>query len=308
MRAQFAKALVDLAEADDRVVLLTGDLGFTVLEPFAERFPDRFFNVGVAEQNMIGMATGLAEAGLIPFTYSIATFASLRPYEFIRNGPVLHRLPVRMVGVGGGLDYGYNGVTHYALEDVGVLRLQKDLTIVVPADPHQARAALEATAETPGPVYFRVGKEAQPIPGLDGQFELGRTAVIGDGSDVVLVALGPAARQAVEAGAILAERGIAAKVVVVSSINPTPESDLAELLADAPLAVSVESHYAVGGIGTILAELIAGAGLGTRLIRCGVHEMPRGEVGKQPYLYDRHGLSPERIAESAARAIDPSPR
>ena len=97
--------------SDERIVLLTGDLGFTVFEPFAERFPDRFFNVGVAEQNMVGVATGLAEAGFIPFVYSIATFATLRPYEFIRNGPVLHRLPVRIVGVGGGLEYGTNGFT-----------------------------------------------------------------------------------------------------------------------------------------------------------------------------------------------------
>ena len=99
-------------EDDERLVLLTGDLGFMVVEPFAERFPGRFFNVGVAEQNMVGMATGLAEAGYVPFVYSIATFAALRSYEFIRNGPVLHDLPVRIVGVGGGLDYGPNGLTH----------------------------------------------------------------------------------------------------------------------------------------------------------------------------------------------------
>ena len=106
VRATFVRTLVELAEEDERIVLLTGDLGFTVVEPFAERFPDRFFNVGVAEQNMVGVATGLAEAGFVPFVYSIATFATLRPYEFIRNGPVLHHLPVRVVGVGGGLEYG----------------------------------------------------------------------------------------------------------------------------------------------------------------------------------------------------------
>src|SRR5690242_10172481 len=138
MRQAFTKALTHIAENDPRIVLLTADLGYTVLEPFAERFPDRFFNVGVAEQNMVGLATGLAESGFIPFVYSIATFACLRPYEFIRNGPVLQRLPVRIVGVGGGFEYGPAGPTHHAVEDVGVLRLQPGLAVVCPADYQQA--------------------------------------------------------------------------------------------------------------------------------------------------------------------------
>ncbi len=151
VRATFIRTLVELAEEDERIVLLTGDLGFTVVEPFAERFPDRFFNVGVAEQNMVGVATGLAEAGFVPFVYSIATFATLRPYEFIRNGPVLHRLPVRIVGVGGGLEYGLNGLTHYALEDIAVMRAQPGMTVLAPADFEQARTALRETKAVPGP-------------------------------------------------------------------------------------------------------------------------------------------------------------
>ncbi|HEY9713765.1 MAG TPA: transketolase, partial [Chroococcales cyanobacterium] len=117
MRGAFARTLTELAAQDSRIYLLTGDLGYMALEPFKEKFPDRFINVGVAEQNMVGIATGLAEAGLIPVCYSIVTFASLRPYEFIRNGPILHQLPVRIAGVGGGVEYGHNGATHYGLED-----------------------------------------------------------------------------------------------------------------------------------------------------------------------------------------------
>src|SRR5262245_52293790 len=128
---------MELAERDPRVLLLTGDLGFRALEPFAARFPGRFFNVGAAEQNMVGLATGLAEAGFVPFVYSIAPFATLRPFEFIRNGPVLHRLPVRVVGTGGGFEYGVAGPTHHALEDVGTLRTQPGLTVLAPADPLQ---------------------------------------------------------------------------------------------------------------------------------------------------------------------------
>src|SRR5438093_8841337 len=145
MRRAFVNTLVELAERDPRILLLTGDLGYMALESFAERFPDRFVNVGVAEQNMVGLATGLAEAGLIPFVYSIATFASLRPYEFIRNGPILHQLPVRIVGVGGGFEYGHAGATHFALEDVGVMRVQPRIAAVAAADHEQLASALRVT-------------------------------------------------------------------------------------------------------------------------------------------------------------------
>src|SRR5436190_6270039 len=124
---------MSLADRDQRVLLLTGDLGFSVVEPFAERFRDRFFNVGVSEQNLIGLATGLAESGFIPFVYSIATFATLRPYEFIRNGPVLQGLQVRVLGIGGGFEYGHAGMSHHALEDLGILRLQPGLMVFAPA-------------------------------------------------------------------------------------------------------------------------------------------------------------------------------
>ena len=216
MRRELVSGLVELAVADDRIVLLTGDLGFMALEPFAERFPGRFFNVGVAEQNMVGMATGLAEAGFVPFVWSIATFATLRPYEFIRNGPVAQRLPVRVIGVGGGFDYGPNGLSHFALEDIAVLRAQPGMTVLVPADGDQTRAAVRALPDIAGPAYVRVGRSSAPVPGLDGRFALGELACIGQGADVVLVAAGAIAHGAVAAAALLAEDGIAATVAVVS--------------------------------------------------------------------------------------------
>src|SRR5262249_54938339 len=148
--------------------LLTADLGYAALEPFGQEFPNRFFNVGVAEQNMLGLATGLAEAGFVPFAYSIATFASMRAYEFLRNGPALHLLPVRLIGMGAGLHYGHTGMSHYALEDVALMRVQPSVTIVAPADADQARAALRATADLPNPVYFRLCKQSSPVPGLEG--------------------------------------------------------------------------------------------------------------------------------------------
>lgn len=304
MRSAFAQVLLDLAAEDERIVLLTGDLGFAVLEPFAERHPDRFWNVGVAEQNMVGLATGLAEAGHTPYVYSIATFASMRGYEFVRNGPILHDLPVRVVGVGGGMDYGHNGVTHYALEDAGIMRVQPGIAVIAPADPEQTRAALPELQRLDGPVYLRLGKESTPVPGLDGRFALGRAERVREGRDLALVALGGMAATAVEAADLLATHGLDASVHVVSSLNPAPTADLAAALADVPLALSVEAHYVNGALGSLVAETIAEHGLACRLVRTGLRATPVGATGSRAHLYDRHGLAPDQLVASALRALD----
>jgi transketolase len=285
------------------VVLLTGDLGFMVLEPFAERMGERFINVGVAEQNMIGVASGLADAGFVPFVYSIATFASMRAYEFIRNGPLLHGLPVRIVGVGAGLDYGHNGVTHYALEDVAIMRAQPEMTIVAPADPPQAVTALRSTVDVPGPIYFRIGKASAVVSNLDGRFELGRLDRLCEGEDVAIVALGSMAGEAVEAAAMLAECNLSATVAVVASVQPAPLEDLVELLAEVPRVVTVEAHYMTGGLGSLVAEVIAEHRLACRLTRRAVTAMPRGVTGTLPFLNDLHGLSACSLSSSIATEL-----
>jgi transketolase len=300
VRNEFLEELVTLADSDPRVVLLTGDLGFGVLEPFASRFPERFYNIGVAEQNMVGMATGLAEAGLVPFAYSIATFATLRPYEFIRNGPALHDLPVRIVGTGGGFDYGHNGISHWALEDVAIMRAQPAMSVIVPADARQARQALIATSELDGPAYLRLSRKGEAIAGFDGRFRLGRLETIGDGDDIALLALGPMAHEAVAAARLLAEHGLAVTVAVVASITPPPLDDLHSLLARVSLAVTVEAHYLNGGLGSLVAEVIAEAGSSCRLLRRGVSEMPRGLTGTQSDLELRFGLTAAELAGAAA--------
>jgi transketolase len=298
MRNAFVNAVQEVAEHDPRVVFLTGDLGFTILEPLAESLKERFINVGVAEQNMVGLATGLAEAGLVPFVYSIGTFASMRPYEVIRNGPLLHSLPVRIIGVGAGLDYGHNGVTHYALEDVAIMRAQPDMTIIAPADPAQAISAAHASVDIDGPIYFRIGKSEVAMPTLDGAFELGRLGLIGDGHDVAIIALGSMACEALAARNLLESQGIAATVAVVASVQPAPIEDLVELLADRPLAVTVEAHYRTGGLGSLVAEVIAEHQLRCRLRRRAVEKMPRGVTGTQAYLNDFHNLSGNAIANA----------
>lgn len=303
MRNDFVDELVKLAELDDRVMLITGDLGFMVLEDFAKKFPDRFINAGVAEQNMVGMATGLAEAGFVPFVYSIATFAALRPYEFIRNGPILHKLPVRVVGVGGGFDYGHNGITHIALEDYGVFRTQPGITTVVPADADSARASLHATRDLPGPAYFRISKRGDALPGLDGRFELGKLATVRTGDDVAIFTIGSISHEAVAAAELLAAQGINASVSVVSSFNPNPADEIAELLATTPLALTVEAHYRDGGLGSLVAEVIAERGINTRLVRAAVSTMPSGQTGAQSYLEAQYGLDAVSLAGSVQQAL-----
>jgi transketolase len=304
MRQAFIQTLADLAERDPRILLLTADLGFRALEPFAERHPERFLNVGVAEQNMVGLATGLAEAGFIPYVYSIVPFAVLRPYEFIRNGPIQHRLPVRIVGVGGGVEYGTNGLSHYGLEDIAVMRVQPGLTVIAPADAAQARTAVAATWNLPGPVYYRLGKDDRAIvPGLDGRFELGKLQQIKHGTDLLLIAMGSVATDAAAAVDALAARGVSCSFVIAATINPPPADELAGLLKQYPAVLAVEAHYRVGGLGSMVAEVIAERDLRCHLVRCGVDALPNGITGSQRYLHHRYGLSPEKLVEAAMAAV-----
>jgi transketolase len=295
---------VELAERDPRILLLTADLGYMALEPFSDKFPDRFFNVGVAEQNMVGLATGLAEAGFIPFVYSIVTFAALRSYEFIRNGPILHQYPVRIVGMGGGLEYGHNGASHHGLEDIGVMRVQPGITVIAPADHQQTRTALSASWDLPGPVYYRLGKDDKTtVPGLEGRFELGRAQIIREGTDLLIITMGSVASEAALAADALAAKGISSMVAVIASINPAPVNDLAAILTRFQVALTVEAHYVVGGVGSLVSEVIAERGLRCRIVRCGIRATPNGVSGSQGYLHRMHGISCEMLVNTALRVL-----
>jgi transketolase len=304
MRKAFTRTLVELAEADPRIMLLTGDLGYMALEPFSDRFPDRFVNAGVAEQNMVGVATGLAEAGFIPFVYSIVTFASLRPYEFIRNGPVLHQLPVRVVGVGGGFEYGPQGTTHHGLEDLAVMRVQPGMTVIATADHRQHATALRATWDLPGPVYYRIGKDdTTEVPGLDGRFRLGRAELVRPGRDVCLVATGSVAAEAAAAAEMLGARGVDAGCLIVACLQPAPADDIAAALGNVPAALTVEAHYANGGLGSLVSEVVAERGIRCRVRRCAVRTTPDGVSGSQRFMHQVHGLSREALVETALEAL-----
>jgi transketolase len=304
LRKAFIDALSDLAAADERVILLTGDLGFMVMEPFRARFPDRFINVGVAEQNMIGLATGMAEAGFRPYTYSIATFASLRPFEFIRNGPVLHHLPVRMVGMGMGFEYGHGGPSHYALEDIGALRTFPGLTVVIPADSAQTTTALRETRDLDGPVYYSLGKDDRTfVPGLDGRFELGRAQIVTNGGDIAIVTMGSIAQEAVAAANDLASRGVQATVVVVSNFNPDPEEHLAEILSRFRQVISVEAQTISGGLAACVGMQVARHGLPCRLHPLAVRSSPDGTTGSPAERWRKYSLDRVSIANTALAAL-----
>src|ERR1035441_5268411 len=301
MRKQFVSTLIEIADADDRVVLLTADLGFMVLEPFAQRHPNRFFNVGVAEANMISLAAGMAREGFIPYCYSIATFASMRGYEQFRNGAVLHNLPVRIVGIGGGFAYGSAGLTHHRLEDIALMRLQPNVGIVAPADDAQVERALRDHYARPQPMYLRLAKETATHPELNGRFRWGRLEVIGEG-DVVIVAIGSMTGVALEVRRRLQADGINVAVAVVASIAPAPTDDLVVLLASKSACIAVEESRPVGGVGSLVAETIADHGLGTRLIRRGISDPPGESSGSEEFLRQRNGLDVEGLVTLVRQA------
>jgi transketolase len=304
LRKAFIATLCELAALDDRIVLMTGDLGHLAMEPFRERFPNRFLNVGVAEQNMIGLATGMAEAGVLPYAYSIATFAALRPFEFIRNGPVLHQLPVRIVGMGMGFEYGHSGPTHYGIEDIAVLRTLPGLTIVIPADSDQAANAIRDTYKLAGPVYYSLGKDDKiTAPGLNGRFQLGKIQVIRQGSDVALITMGSLSQEVASAAEDLSSQGLEAAVALVSNFHPDPEDDLAEFLSSFRHAVSVEAQTLSGGLGAFVAGVIASRGISCKLRAFGVRTPPDGTSGIQEERWRKHGIDRHSIVRNVHELI-----
>jgi len=305
MRTTFFRTLAELAKVDQRIMLLTADLGYLAIEPFANEFPDRFINVGVAEQNMVGMATGLAEAGFIPFTYSISPFSTIRPYEFIRNGPIAHHLPVRIIGVGGGVDYGIDGLTHYGLEDIGIMRTQPGISTIIPADAAQVRSALLATWDRSEPIFYRLGKGGQDqIPNLNGHFDFGKVDILNSGDDLIIFTIGNITKEVLSARDILMSRGIFPKLVLISSLSFEYPQEIAELISHYSLAISVEDHYVNSGLGSMISEIIAENNLMCKLIRCGFKTTLDGLTGSKNYIHKKNRLSSHELANTIMLSIN----
>jgi len=296
--------LIEMAAEDDRVMFVTGDLGWSVVEKFGKRFPKRFINAGVAEADAVGIATGLALEGFVPFVYSIATFSSMRPYEQIRNGPILHRLPVRIVGIGGGFAYSHAGPTHFALEDLAIMRVQPGMTVLAPADPAQTRAVMLATAGMSGPVYLRVGKGGNAeVPGLNGRFAPGRPEVVREGKDVLLLATGSIALTALESAGILDREGKSAAVAVLAHLGFRGSDELASLLGRFRAVVTVEEAFVTGGLGSLVAETVAGRGIPCRVVSAGVRETFGSVFGSRIWLDKKHKIDADSLARAAREAM-----
>ena len=305
MRTAFIHTLNELADRDPRVCLVVGDLGYSVIEEFAARHPDQFVNAGVAEQNMIGMAAGMAMAGKIVFTYSIGNFGTLRCLEQIRNDVCYHRANVKVVAVGGGLAYGNLGVTHHASEDVAVLRALPNMTVVAPGDPVEAALATRAVTAYDGPCYLRLGKAGEPVVHADEPvFELGRALTLRDGSDVTLIATGSMLATAASVAARLAATGVSVRVLSMHTIKPIDAEAVVAAAQETNAIFTLEEHSIEGGLGGAVAEIIAELEPGhATLKRIGLRPEFNKVVGDQRYLKAMHGLDEEGVLRTIQSVI-----
>ncbi len=309
MRTAFIDTLCEIAAADTRVWLLCADLGFSVLERFRDRFPERYVNVGVAEQNMTGVAAGLAHSGKIVFTYSIANFPTLRCLEQIRNDVCYHNLSVKVVSVGGGFAYGSMGYTHHGLEDLATLRVLPNLDVVAPADPIETRLATQALWKRSGPGYLRLGKAGEPV--VHAQLPAlvpGKMIPVRDGQQALLLSTGGMLSESLQAASLAEAEGISVAVWSCPWIKPIDEAALAGAARQFPLILTVEEAMASGGLGGAVAELLAEMPVPrTRLVRCGSPDsiLPRAysqTAARKQLGLDAAGLCQRLLAEMPQRS------
>jgi len=298
MRNAFAAAITDLAAADERIVLLSGDIGNRLFDKYRDRCPDRFYNCGVAEANMTGMAAGLALSGLRPFTYTITPFATTRVIEQIRVDICYHDVPVVIVGTGSGLSYASLGPTHHSCEDVGILRCFPNLTVLCPADSAEVRPAIEAALTLPGPAYIRLGKKGEPtIHDAPPAFEVGKGIVMREGSDVCLLGMGTMTSVALAAAKELEARGLSCRVVSMHTVKPLDEALLADAFRRFRAVAVVEEHSVIGGLGSAVAEWLARRdGPHPPLVACGTPDAFISEAGSQAWMRERCGLTGPAVA------------
>lgn len=304
MRTAFVNEVARLARTDKDVMLLTGDLGFSVFEGFMQEFPKQYLNIGVAEQNLIGVAAGLALGGKKVFAYSITTFASMRGFEQVRDDVAYQKLPVTIVGAGSTFSYSMYGGTHQPIEDLGIMRLVPNMRVLCPGDPHEVTALVRGVYEHPGPAYIRVSKRGEPkVHNADVNIRVGEASEIMEGSDVTLIAMGRPLPDVVQAAELLEGDGISACVLSSHTLKPFDEKGIARALAKTHAVVTVEDHNILGGLGTAVSEVVTRNAIVTRLTMMGIpDEFPKG-VGTQAYFLEKYSMTPEGIADAAKRTL-----
>lgn len=302
-REAYGKALVALGEKNPDVVVLEADLGASTHSVlFGRRFPDRFFNMGVAEANMMGTAAGLAAAAKIPFASTFCIFASMRAGEQVRNSIAYPNLNVKVVGTNAGIEIGPDGATHQATEDIAIMRAIPNMTVVAPSDPMMTAKFVHMAAEVKGPMYFRMGR--QPTPFLydkDQDFEFGKAVRLRPGQDVTLVAVGNMVWRTLEAAELLEGEGISARVLDMHTLKPIDQAALIEAARETGCVVTAEDHNVIGGLGSAVAEFLS-AEYPVPVIRVGLCDT-FAQSGSTEELFEYYGMTPAHIAAAARQAM-----
>ncbi len=304
MRGRTIATLVELAQKDKNVVLITGDLGFGVLKPYWEAVPDQFLNAGIAEQAMTGIAAGMAREGKTVFTYSIGNFPTLRCLEQIRNDCAYHGGDVKIICVGGGFVYGSLGMSHHATEDLSVMRALPDVTVLAPGDADEAEACVRAMYETKGTFYLRLGRGGEmQIRERPEPFAIGRALPVCSGERVAIFSTGAIYDEVDGAARRLRARGVNPAIYTFPTVKPIDRETVLRCAQDFAWIVTVEENTVVGGFGSAVAEVLAEAPKGARLLRIGLEDTYSCIVGSQKYLRDHYGMSAEKIAQRIEAAL-----
>ncbi len=299
MRNAFAEEITKLASEDKRVVLLPGDIGNRLFDKYKEKFPDRFYNCGVAEANLVSMAAGMALCGLRPIGYTITPFITSRCFEQVRVDVCYNNLPVVTVAVGGGFGYASLGATHHSCEDIAIMRVIPNMTVICPGDAFEVKAAIRAALKHNGPVYMRLGKKNEPLVHKDvPKFEIGKGIVIKEGNDACLLSTGNMLPVVVEAGKNLDNKGISTQVVSLHTVKPLDNELLSKIFEKFELVVTIEEHSLLGGLGAGVAEWLVDNKLKeAKLLRFGTDDVFLHKVGEQEYAREQFGLTTNAITK-----------
>ncbi len=299
MRITFVNALIQEAKHDRRIVLLSGDLGYSVFEEFIQTFPKQFINAGVAEQNMVGVAAGLAMEGKIPIVYSIVPFATMRPFEQIRNDVCYQDLNVKIVSVGAGFSYGAYGHTHHGLEDIGILRTLPNMVILAPGDPIEAAWATRAMLKYQGPVYLRLGKSGEPtIYPKAPHLIIGKGSIVRRGNDISIIATSTLVERGLLVAERLKKRGIDTELISMHTLKPIDKRLILERARHSKVLITLEEHSVIGGLGSAVSEVLADHSIGIRFKRIGVPDRFTKGMGLQEHMRMLNGLSIDTITKT----------
>jgi transketolase len=298
MRNAFADEITRLGAADPRVVLLSGDIGNKLFDKFKDRARGRFFNCGVAEANMMGVAAGMALSGLRPVVYTITPFTTTRCFEQIRVDVCYHKAPVIIVGTGSGLSYADLGPTHHSCEDMAILRTLPEMTVLAPGDSLELRVALRAALKQDGPVYMRIGKKGEPqIHAQEPDLRIGRAITVQPGKDVCLIGTGVMLSIVMDAARLLGAQGVSVRVESFPSVKPLDTARLQELFRQYQVVAVAEEHGRIGGLGGAIAEWLAPQDAPrARFLPFGTDDAFMHEVGSTQYARNKFGLTAENIA------------